>query len=392
MLLVADTRTSRYRDGATEYTDDRIISHSDSTRRVIRIRSAWVAGAGNASFVAMALSKVIAAHSEPLPENTLPIPPLFSIQAAIAEAWDALSVAEAEIVQRQTTAFWVTLDGLAEAGFLLAADGSVLDGSKMNAGYPLGVETHLERGEAFYKALEAAPTLAEGVRVAAREVAEVGSLVKSVSPVVTMGLAGLALTGPRSGGRYLCGRAATIAAMTDAEIEAAWSEPPSAAESLAALWKPEPVPRPRNDSMVTVSRSLFTPFAVATLGTLTSMTTSGTATVNKLKGGSSTPALGSIAAFWTGTNSIAGSDTAGRISLVRDTAGTSSAGIQCRVTFATPYAAAPFVALSQTGANVDVGVLATMNVTTTHFDVSFGSAIGPTGAGFFVEVIYQVIA
>lgn len=116
----------------------------------------------------------------------------------------------------------------------------------------------------------------------------------------------------------------------------------------------------------------------------------GEVTVSALKilGSGSTPMLGSVHAFWNGTNAIVGTDTSGRVDLERTTVGTSSTGVQFRVTFATAYATAPHVLLtalsSTSGANVQP---ITVTPTATYFEVSFHNTTGIGSVGLFYHVI-----
>jgi hypothetical protein len=67
---------------------------------------------------------------------------------------------------------------------------------------------------------------------------------------------------------------------------------------------------------------------------------------SRITGGGAAPTLSSPHAFWNGANSIAGTDTAGRVTLVSSASGVSQAlGHQIKVTFAVPYASPPFVLL-----------------------------------------------
>ena len=107
-----------------------------------------------------------------------------------------------------------------------------------------------------------------------------------------------------------------------------------------------------------------------------------------LLGGGGTPTLSDISAFWNGTNSITGRDSAGRITLNKTTTASSSASPQCKVTFTTAYASAPFVALTanstdptpeQMGGYGFVSQIVASTVTTTHFIVTFRARLPGVG-------------
>lgn len=108
----------------------------------------------------------------------------------------------------------------------------------------------------------------------------------------------------------------------------------------------------------------------------------------KITGDGPTPTLGSVHVFWNGTNTIAGTDTSGRVDLTRDTVGTSSTGVQFRVTFAAAYATTPHVLLttltSTPGADVQP---ITVTPATTFFEVSFHNTTGIGSVGIFYHVI-----
>lgn len=84
-----------------------------------------------------------------------------------------------------------------------------------------------------------------------------------------------------------------------------------------------------------------------------SSTDSGDIQQKRLAGGGAAPTLSSPQGFWSGTNAITGTDTAGRITLDH-TAATGSAqsnGHQIKVTFAVAYSAPPFVLIGPVAFN-----------------------------------------
>jgi hypothetical protein len=117
---------------------------------------------------------------------------------------------------------------------------------------------------------------------------------------------------------------------------------------------------------------------------------------SRLAGGGATPTISSPQGFWSGTNTIAGTDTAGRITLVHDAGlgSTQANGHQIKVTFAMAYLTAPFVLVSPvdfaSGGHYTVGT-----VTTTDFwlDGEAGVAFIIGGAATWTDRIpFAVIA
>ena len=105
------------------------------------------------------------------------------------------------------------------------------------------------------------------------------------------------------------------------------------------------------------------------------------------------PTLSSIDPFWDGTNSVLGTDTAGRVRLERTGAASQTTqGVQCHVTFDTAYSVAPYVILTMGGTTLEDPGIAVDSVTTTGFDIVFNEDLG-TFASFngIVDIYYHSI-
>jgi hypothetical protein len=111
----------------------------------------------------------------------------------------------------------------------------------------------------------------------------------------------------------------------------------------------------------------------------------------KFNGHGSAPTLSSPHAFWNGANSVSGTDTAGRVTLVSSASGVSQAlGHQIKVTFAVPYASPPFILLGPVA--FDDGHFAVGTVTATDFWIDAEAATFLQFSGTNTSVIpYAVI-
>jgi hypothetical protein len=133
------------------------------------------------------------------------------------------------------------------------------------------------------------------------------------------------------------------------------------------------------------------PDVIGNDGTVLTDTVGKTFHGQKFNGHGSAPTLSSPHAFWNGANSVSGTDTAGRVTLVSSASGVSQAlGHQIKVTFAVPYASPPFILLGPVA--FDDGHFAVGTVTATDFWIDAEAATFLQFSGTNTSVIpYAVI-
>lgn len=125
--------------------------------------------------------------------------------------------------------------------------------------------------------------------------------------------------------------------------------------------------------------------AITSVGTLTGMTTSGTAQAAKFKGSGSAPTVTGMPTGWTA--SVSGTDAGGTVTMTMSATGYTANNSIATVTFASAYATAPAVQVTPVAVASTTHLYSTPS--TTAFQVAFGNNL--SGAGLTVIFTYSVI-